>query len=192
MLPSHLSCTRALLRPWRQEDRAALLRHINDAAVARNLRVVPHPYTEDDATAWLAFAAADPPPSGLWAIDVGGELVGTIGMEPGKDITSGAWEIGYWLGRAFWGRGIATEALRVVTAAAWAGEPGLHRIEAHVFAWNPASMRVLEKAGYRREAVLERSAIKEGTVIDRVVYALTRDIGLPYHPFHPVAGAVRA
>ncbi|HWJ23362.1 MAG TPA: GNAT family protein, partial [Gemmatimonadaceae bacterium] len=90
----------------------------------------------------------------------------------------------YWLGRAYWGRGIVTEALRAVTAAALA-EPDIARIFAPVFSWNPASMRVLEKAGYAREAVLVRSGVKEGTLIDRVVFAITRDVGLPYVPYVP-------
>ena len=77
-----------------------------------------------------------------------------------------------------------TEALRAVTAAALA-EPDVVRVFAPVFSWNPASMRVLEKAGYRREAVLVRSGVKDGTLFDRVVFAITRDVGLPYVPYAP-------
>ena len=96
--------------------------------------------------------------------------------------------VGYWVGRAWWGRGVATDALRAVTAAALA-EPDVARIFAPVFSWNPASMRVLEKAGYRRESVLVRGGVKEGTLIDRVVYAMTRDVGLPYVSFAPSSEA---
>ncbi|HET7457570.1 MAG TPA: GNAT family N-acetyltransferase [Gemmatimonadaceae bacterium] len=179
MLPRHITCARSLLRPWRADDRAALLRHIDDRAVSRNLRLVPHPYTDDDATAWLSVVVASPPPEGNYAIEVDGGLVGAIGLQRGTDIESQSFEVGYWLGRTLWGRGIMTDALRAVTAAGFA-EPDVARIYAPVFAWNPASMRVLEKAGYRREAVLVRSGVKEGTLIDRVVYAITRDVGLPY------------
>lgn len=149
----------------------------------RNVRdIFPHPYTERDADGWLEFAAADPPPAGIYAIEVDGEAAGAIALERGPDIERFSYEVGYWLGQAFWGRGIVSEALRAVTDAAF-GEPGIVRIYAPVFSWNPASMRVLEKAGYRREAVLVRGGVKDGTVVDRVIYAITRDTGLPYVPF---------
>jgi RimJ/RimL family protein N-acetyltransferase len=73
-----------------------------------------------------------------------------------------------------------------VTAAAWQ-EPGAARVYAGVFGWNHASMRVLEKAGYRREAVLVRAGIKDGVEFDRVLYAVTRDTGRPYRAFAPPA-----
>ena len=184
MLPTRIACERSLLRPWRPSDRASLLRHVDDRVVARNLRRVPHPYTDADADGWLGVVATDPPPPGVWAIEVDGEAVGAIGLERGSDIEEHSVEVGYWLGRAYWGRGIVTEALRAVTAAALA-EPDIARIFAPVFSWNPASMRVLEKAGYRREAVLVRSGVKEDTLIDRVIFAITRDVGLPYVPYVP-------
>lgn len=182
LLPTHLRTERALLRPWRLADRPALLRHADDPDVARNLRALPHPYDGAAADAWLAHAAADPAPAGVWAVEVDGQAAGCIALERGADVEACGAEVGYWLGRAYWGRGLATEALRAVTAAAW-GEPDLGRLYAGVFSWNAASMRVLEKAGYRREAVLVRSGVKDGAVFDRVVYALTRDTGLPYHPY---------
>lgn len=186
MLPSHIPCARSLLRPWRATDRASLLAHIDDREIWRNLRRVPHPYTGADADAWLADVAADPPPPGVYAIEVEGEAVGTIALEQGADVEARSFEVGYWLGRRHWGRGITSEALAAVTAAAFA-DTDVVRVFAPVFSWNAASMRVLEKAGYRREAVLVRSGFKDGTVMDRVVFAITRDLGLPYHPFAPGA-----
>lgn len=123
----------------------------------------------------------------MWAIDVAGEAVGCISLERGADVGAASYEVGYWLGRAYWGRGLVTEALRAVTAAAW-DEPDVARVYAMVFAWNRASMRVLEKAGYRREAVLVRAGVRDGTAFDRVVYAVTRDTGLPYVPFAAAEG----
>lgn len=187
-LPRHLTGSQFVLRPWRETDRAALLRHINDPSVTRNLRRVPYPYTDADASAWLTYAAGEPPAPGTYAIEAttepgaSPEAVGTIALEPGANIEEWVWELGYWLARPLWGRGIMTEAVRLVTAAAFQ-IPQVIRVYAPVFSWNPASMRVLEKAGYEREAVLRRSGIKEGTVIDRVVYAITRETGMPYAPF---------
>lgn len=182
MLPTHIPCARSLLRPWRAADRASLIAHIDDIEVARNLRYVPHPYTAADADAWLRDVATDPPRAGTYAIEVAGEAVGAIALERGSDIEARSFEVGYWLARRHWGRGIVSEALAAVTAAAFA-EPDTIRVFAPVFAWNRASMRVLEKAGYRREAVLVRAGYRDGTVFDRVVYAITRDVGLPYRAF---------
>jgi RimJ/RimL family protein N-acetyltransferase len=183
MLPLEIRCDKSLLRPWRKSDRGSLIEYANDREVWRNLRdIFPHPYTEAEADQFLAFSAADPPPAGVYAIEVDGEAVGCIALEQGRDIERWSWEVGYWLGQPFWGRGIVPEALEAVTAAAFR-IPELIRIYAPVFSWNQRSMRVLEKAGYSREAVMRRSGIKDGTVIDRVIYARVRDTGLPYSPF---------
>ncbi len=148
----------------------------------RNLRDrFPHPYLDAHADAWLAFAAADPWPEGTYAIDVGGEAIGTISVERQSDIEARSAEIGYWIGEPFWGRGIVTDATRALTAAVWE-HTDIIRLFASVFAWNRVSMRVLENAGYLREGVHVRAGVKDGTVIDRAIYAITRDTGEPYAP----------
>ena len=82
-----------------------------------------------------------------FAIVVAGAAVGGTGLELGTDVSRRSAEVGYWLGQPFWGRGIATEALRAVTDYAFT-TLDICRLEAGVFDWNPASARVLEKAGY--------------------------------------------
>jgi RimJ/RimL family protein N-acetyltransferase len=82
-------------------------------------------------------------------------------------------EIGYWLGEPFWGRGVATEVARALTELAFA-LPGVSRAFAGVHADNPPSMRVLQKNGFEREGVLRRSAMKDGSAIDRVLWAKIR------------------
>lgn len=187
MLPLEIRCTRSLLRPWRNSDRASLIEYANDREIWRNLRdVFPHPYGEAEADQFLAFAATDPSPAGVYAIEVGGEAAGCIALEPGSDVESCSWEVGYWLAQRHWGKGIVTEALIAVTNVAFA-VPEVVRVYAPVFSWNARSMRVLEKAGYSREAVLPRSAIKDKTLIDRVIYSRHRDTGLPYVPYIPGA-----
>lgn len=101
LLQTHIQCPRALLRPWRPTDRAALLRHADDPEVARNLRALPRPYDDAAAAAWLGEVAADPPPPGVWAIEVSGEAAGCIALERGSDIEAASFEVGYWLGRAY-------------------------------------------------------------------------------------------
>ncbi|MFZ5623796.1 MAG: GNAT family N-acetyltransferase [Gemmatimonadota bacterium] len=172
----------AILRPWKPGDRAALVRHANDREIWRNLRDrFPHPYTDADADRWLEYACGrEPEQEWVLAIDVAGEAIGcmTIARQPDHPTTA---ELGYWLGRAFWGRGIATAAVRTLSDRALA-EPDIYRLEAGVFSWNPASVRVLEKAGFVREAALRRAVLKDGVLLDRLLYARTRDPGIPYLP----------
>lgn len=171
-----LPLTHAALRPWQAGDAASLVRHADDREIWRNLRDrFPHPYTASDAEAWLAWVTHQQP-STHWAIEVDGEAAGSIGFSLGEDVHARMAEVGFWLGRRFWGRGIVTDALRAVTAYAFAAHD-LLRVEAHVFAWNAASMRVLEKAGYEREACLRRAVVKDGAVTDLLIFAVLRPDG---------------
>jgi [ribosomal protein S5]-alanine N-acetyltransferase len=169
-LTLRLDCGSCILRGWRGEDRDSLVRYANNRKVWRNLKDrFPHPYTESDAEAWLALArtATD---RASWAIDVEGRAVGGIGLEPMSDVHARTAHLGYWLGEPYWGRGIATDAVRAVCSEALARR-GFVRLEAPVFAWNPASMRVLEKCGFAREGVMKKSVFKDGELIDSVLYA---------------------
>lgn len=161
---------RCVVRPWSQADAASLVEHANNLNVARHLRDrFPHPYTRQDARDFLRHAAGSPDPSNL-AIEVSGQAVGAIGYVPGTDVERFSAEIGYWLGEAFWGRGIVTEALVLVTTHAFRDRNFL-RLFALPFADNPASMRVLEKAGYAREGLLHSSCVKFGQSKDQWLYA---------------------
>jgi ribosomal-protein-alanine N-acetyltransferase len=175
-----IDCGVCVLRRWRPEDKASLILHANNRRVWRNLRdIFPHPYTEADADSWLRYAAIEDQAPWVFAIEVSGQAVGGISLVRHGDVERHTAELGYWLGETFWGRGIATSAVRAITAAALE-RTDIYRVYADVFAWNPGSMRVLEKAGYYREGVMVRAGFKDGILIDRVVYALTRDPGLPY------------
>jgi RimJ/RimL family protein N-acetyltransferase len=163
-----LTC--AEVRSWRETDAESLALHANNRKIWRNLRdAFPHPYTLADAHAFLKSAMARVPESWL-TIAVDDRAVGGIGFTLHDDVERVSAEIGYWLGEAFWGRGIVSEALRAVTSHA-VQTLHLTRIFAVPFEWNTASFRVLEKAGYTLEARLRRSAIKDGQVIDQMLYA---------------------
>ena len=167
-----IDCGPCTLRPWREGDVPSLVRHANDREVWRQLRDrFPHPYTPADAEAWVGLTAAEDPPV-HFAIEVGGEAVGGIGLELGEDVERISAELGYWLGRAHWGRGIVSAAASAVTAYALT-ELGLTRVFALPYAENRASIRVLEKAGYVREGRLRRAALKDGTVLDQELFAIT-------------------
>lgn len=167
-------CGPCVVRPWRSTDLAALLRHADNPKVAANLRDrFPSPYTEADGRAWLDLAAGGLAATN-WAIEVAGEAAGGIGLMPQDDVNEGTAEIGYWLGEAVWGRGVATAAVAAVTRRALTAL-GYRRLFATVFGRNGASQRVLEKCGYRREGVLRRAVVKHGVVLDQVVYGILPD-----------------
>ncbi len=169
-----MKLSRCTLRPWRRGDEASLVAHANNRHVSRNLKDrFPFPYTPAAADEWIALATGAQGPPRNFAITVDGAAVGGIGLELGADVFRRSAEIGYWLGEPYWGRGIATEALRAVTDYAFATFD-LCRLEAGVFEWNAASARVLEKAGYALEGRHRKSVTKDGQTIDRLVYALLR------------------
>lgn len=165
-----------LLRPWRVGDEASLVVHANNRDVWLNLRdQFPHPYTREDAEAWVKFASNQTQPTSL-AIEVDSEAVGGVGLKLHDDVERVSAEIGYWLGQRFWNRGIMSAAVRAVTEYGFE-HFSLTRVYALPFVTNVASHRVLEKAGYVREGLLRRSAIKDGVVLDQVLFAITdRDL----------------
>ena len=167
-----IECGGFRLREWRAGDEESLVRHANDREIWLNMRDrFPHPYTEADAASWIAIATARTPAANL-AIEIDGEAAGGIGLMLHEDVERVSAEIGYWLGRAFWGRGVTSAAVRAMTTYGFESF-GLTRIFAVPFARNAPSARVLEKAGYAREGVMRRSAIKDGEILDQLLYAIT-------------------
>ena len=161
------------VRSWRPGDAASLLEHADNRKIWLNVRDrFPHPYTARDAHAFLRTVLAERPETNF-AIDVGGAAVGGIAFRIQSDVERISAELGYWVGEAYWGRGIATAAVRAVSEHALATH-GLHRVFALPFAHNRASARVLEKAGFTLEGVLRASAIKDGRVLDQLLYARIR------------------
>jgi len=102
-----------------------------------------------------------------------GVAAGGIGVHSGQDVHRHTATVGYWLGEDFWGRGIMTEAVTAVTNFCFENFP-LRRISAEVFANNPASARVLEKAGFIFEARLKNHVFKDGKLLDSLLYARTK------------------
>ncbi len=166
---------RCLLRALVPEDAPALVAHANNPAVARNLfDGFPQPYDRAAAAAWAGHQANSGDFGRVWAIVVDGGLVGCIGLRQEAGWLRCNAEIGYWIGEAFWRRGITSDAVRQVTDWAFAAVPEITRIHAPIFSWNEGSQAVVRKCGYVREASLKQSAIKDGAVIDRVLWATYR------------------
>ena len=165
-----LDCGPCVVRDWARSDKASLLRHADNRNVWRNLtHRFPHPYTDAHAEAWFAMLEGMREPT-HWAIEVDGEAAGAIGCMLGEGVYQRSAQLGYWLGEACWGRGIMTAAVKRVVPYAME-RFHLVRLESPVFEWNPASMRVLEKCGFAREALLKASVLKDGELIDSVLYA---------------------
>jgi [ribosomal protein S5]-alanine N-acetyltransferase len=165
-----LTLKTCIIRPWASTDVAALRRHANNRKVSMHLRDrFPFPYEEQHAATFLSWVTRQPSPT-VWAIEVSGEAAGGIGLELHSDVERVSAEIGYWLGETLWGRGIVTEALAAVTREVF-GRYEITRLYAVPFADHPASIRVLEKAGYVKEGRMKQSAIKDGKIRDQVLYA---------------------
>lgn len=177
------TCT---LRALESRDAESIARHANDREIWLNLRdLFPHPYTITEAEWYIGHLEGEEPPLGF-GIDVNGAIVGSISLKPGTDVERVSAEIGYWIGREFWGRGIATDAVVGMTRYAF-DQLGFTRVFAVPFTRNPASCRVLEKAGFVREGEMRHSAIKDGHLLDQRLYGAYADTWSPerYRPAPP-------
>jgi ribosomal-protein-alanine N-acetyltransferase len=174
-----LNGARVVLRPWYWDDAADLQRLANDIDIARQMRPgFPYPYLRGDAEAWLTSIAFDAPVR-HFCIECDDDVVGCIGYTPGSGDRADCVEVGYWMGAPWRGRGLASDALRTLTAHLLSPALGFLRCEARVFEGNPASMRVLEAGGYARVGVIPAEKSDQGGGRDQVAFAFeasaTRD-----------------
>ncbi len=173
LVETQIDCDVCRLRPFRAEDASALAAHANNPKIAANLRDrFPHPYALENARWFIAYAESTEAEC-IAGIEVAGEAAGAIGLQFRSDIERCSAELGYWLGEAYWGRGIMTAAIRSFTD--WAMKRfALTRVYAEVFAENSASARVLEKAAFVRVGLLRKASIKNGVYHDHLLYDLVR------------------
>lgn len=164
-----------VIRPWSLEDAVAVQRYADNRKIWLNLRdLFPHPYTLENAHAFLGFITNETPVT-TFAIAAPAGAIGCIGLQLGRDVHRKSAELGYWLGEPFWGRGIMSEAVAEFTRWAFLNFD-LERIHAEPFASNVASVRVLEKAGFVREGRLRASVFKDGRLQDSFVYARVKKV----------------
>lgn len=176
-----LQTDRFTVREFMPEDAPSLARHANNRKIWAFVRdQFPHPYSVENAEDFIRMINSHQPPN-AFAIVVGGEAVGGIGVHPQEDVYRYSAEIGYWLGEPFWGKGLMTDIVRGVVAEAFQ-RFNIWRIYAGVFSNNPASMRVLEKAGFQQEGIRRAATFKDGKVLDEVMYGLLKE------DFTPAAG----
>jgi RimJ/RimL family protein N-acetyltransferase len=161
------------LREWRSVDVQSLQQQANNINISRFLfDRFPHPYTVADAEKFVSGHQNQYRLTNF-VIAVNGSLAGVIEFKPGEDVYSKRAQLGYWLGEDFWGRGIMTEAIKLITGYTFE-HFDLVRIQATVNSNNLASMRVLEKAGFVKEGILKNGIVKYGEVMDEHLYALLK------------------
>ncbi len=161
------------IRPWQDSDLPALLKHGNNPLIAQNMTdSFPHPYLESNGRMFIEFARSHEPYR-LYAIEVEGEAAGGIGIHPQQDIQKKNAELGYWLSQQHWGKGIMAAAVRELVKKGFS-DFDLNRIFARPFGNNRASQRVLEKAGFKLEAVITDGFFKNNEFVDEMIYAIRR------------------
>ena len=174
MLPT-IKSRSFILRPFRKGDEISLQRNINDKAVYRYTLRIPYPYTIRNANEWVKSSIVKYKKKHSevqFAIVIKSEVVGGIGF---RDIKNQRAEIGYWLAKKNWGRGIMTQAVKLVCKFGFL-QLGLRRVYAAVFANNKASARVLEKSGFKYDGRIKRHYKKDGRLIDALMYAKVKKV----------------
>jgi RimJ/RimL family protein N-acetyltransferase len=162
------------LREIDENDIVSIVKYANNVKISGFMRdAFPFPYTIDDAANWLGVVNENIPKRSF-AIANDNEFIGAIGIEPCRDVNRYTGEIGYWIAEPFWGKGIATEAIKIFVKYIF-NNYDLLKIFAHVFSSNQASTRVLEKAGFRLEGKLRNHIIKSGKVLDQLVYGILKE-----------------
>ena len=162
------------LRKWNEADLDSLVKCANNNNIAKWLtNGFPHPYTEEDGKAYLSMVTNDNPTK-VFAIEVDGKAVGSIGIYPQTDIHGKNAEMGYWLAEVYWGQGIMEKVIREIVEYGFQTFD-IVRIFARPFSTNLKSQRVLEKAGFTLEARLKKAIFKNGEFMDELIYAKYND-----------------
>ena len=159
------------LRKFKLEDRDRLIQLADNPSIAQNLRDgFPNPYLESHADKFISDALSSEPTT-RFCIEKEGVYVGNIGLHPFDDIYRKNAEIGYFIGEPYWGQGIASTAVKLMTRYGFE-VLGYHRIQAGVFSYNLASKKVLEKAGYEYEGAAKQAVFKNGEFFDELKYGI--------------------
>jgi len=163
------------LRRFTESDIRILASLANNVDIAANLRdAFPHPYTGNDSRNFINLCLAADEQCDLYrAVAVDGALAGCISLSRGTDVYRKCAELGYWLGRQFWGMGVASEAVRQMCGIGFA-KWDIVRIYAEPFSRNAASRRVLEKNGFAHEGTKRKSVYKNREFLDSELYAVLK------------------
>lgn len=163
------------IRSWDLSDAPYIAEFANNRNIADMLRDgFPYPYSIKDANNFIQAAIKKDASAHLFAIDYEGISIGSIGAIFKDDIYRLNVEIGYWLAEEYWGKGITTKAIMLISRYIFTSFDTL-RIFAEPFADNIGSQKALEKAGFRKEARFKNNIIKNGIIKDSMIYAILRE-----------------
>lgn len=164
-----------VLRPWSIKDAGRLASIADNKNISDNLRDgFPFPYSVSDAINWLEIILPENNPPRFFAIIADKNIVGSIGLVTKPDIYRKNIEIGYFLDQEFWGRGIATKAIKAATSYAFK-DFDIVRVYAEPYSDNAGSRKALEKAGYIHEATFRKNVIKNGIIKDSCIYSVLKE-----------------
>lgn len=163
------------IRKWRLSDAADLALAISNKKILDNLRDgLPYPYTEQDGVDYIsAMLSADEDETFAFAVTVDGKVAGSIGIFRQENIHRQTGELGYYIAEEYWGKGMMSEAVKQICEYVFSNSD-IIRIYAEPFAYNTASCRVLEKAGFQYEGTLRDNAVKNGNVVDMKMFSLLK------------------
>ncbi|TSE08938.1 GNAT family N-acetyltransferase [Aquimarina algiphila] len=162
------------LRELIVSDKPKVAKLINNKKIWDNVRdYIPYPYDQDDAETFILGTKEKLPRQAL-AIVFNDELCGVISLIVQDDIYKRSAEIGYWIGEPYWGKGIATKAVALITHYGFK-KLNLIRIYAGIFEYNTASMHVLEKNGYKKEAIFQKAVFKNNQIWDEHRYFILNE-----------------
>jgi len=160
-----------VLRRWKLSDAPSLQKNADDRSVSATLLDrFPYPYTLANAEAFINIKVKEDPITNF-AIDIDGEVVGVISVDMREDIYRKTPLLGYWISPIHRSKGIITEAVGLITNYAFT-HLDIVCIQANTLGNNPASMRVLEKAGFIKQGILPNSVIKDGKILDEHLFTL--------------------
>ncbi|KAH6648564.1 acyl-CoA N-acyltransferase [Truncatella angustata] len=167
---------KAFIRPYEASDAPAAAAAANHKDVSYFMTArFPSPYTLDHAKFWIDLCSKEQPTVNFGIFMLDGTFVGGIGLVPGSDIQYRTYELGYWIGRDYWGKGIMTSAVRGFTRWAFEAFPDILRIEANVSQGNDASMKILQRTGFQAEGVKRKAIFKFGKALDKHEFGLLRE-----------------
>jgi len=167
----HLQDNEIYLRPLDLSDKFDLANIANNPNIAKNLRDgFPNPYTLADAEFFIEKIANNSS-NYIFGIFHEQKYCGNIGIHPGSDVYCKSAELGYFIGEKFWSRGIATRAVKLIIDYTF-DKLDIVKIYAGIFEYNPASMKVLEKNGFKQEGILRKSVYKNNKFYDEYRYGL--------------------
>ncbi len=166
---------RILVTDFRRSDVESLVKWLAEPEIYERTLRIPSPYTTADANNWIEIVESEEGRRNMFLAgairDEHGQLIGGVGLERRPDLPDRGAELGYWLAKPYWGRGIMTDVVRAVCGHAFAAL-GIEQISANVFSFNEPSARVLEKSGFQYAAFIKDHTCKNGRMIDARRYVL--------------------